>query len=104
LRRSRARGTAPAAWVFPKQVVAATPWLRELSVGIDLLADKPVLIVWGMKDLAFREHELVRREAAFPETRSIHVPTVGHYVQEEAPERLGEAIADLLGGADAARA
>jgi len=54
------------------------------------------LIVWGMKDIAFREKELTRWERTFPEARSIHLSSVGHYVQEEAPAELAAAVVPFL--------
>lgn len=51
--------------------------------------------VWGMKDIAFRDKELQRWERTFPEARSIRLDGVGHFVQEEAPETLAEAVESL---------
>ena len=83
-------------YVFPKQIVAATPWLDELSRRLPTLAGKPKLIVWGMKDIAFRPKELARWERTFPDARIVRLPTVGHFVQEEAPDALGEAVVPFL--------
>ncbi|MBD3237429.1 MAG: alpha/beta fold hydrolase [Candidatus Eisenbacteria bacterium] len=83
-------------YVFPKQITAATPWLREIWDGIDRITGKPTLIVWGMKDIAFREKELRRWEQAFPQARRVHLDSVGHYVQEEAPGALAEAVVPFL--------
>ncbi len=82
--------------VFPKQIVASTPWLGRLWSNISALSGKPKLFVWGMKDIAFREKELKRWERAFPEARSIRLSTVGHFVQEEAPNELAEALLSFL--------
>jgi len=88
--------------VLPKQIVAATPWLGRLWSGMPALAGKPVLIVWGMKDIAFREKELRRWEAVFPEARIVRLAGVGHFVQEEAPEELARAVGAFLEEAEAA--
>ena len=85
-----------ASMVFPKRIVAATPWLGTLWGGIGRLRDKPVQIVWGMKDIAFREQELRRWEQAFPQARTLRLAGVGHYVQEEAPTELGAAVDAFL--------
>ena len=84
--------------VFPKQIIGSTPWLGSLWDKIVVLRDKPVLIVWGMKDIAFRAKELRQWEQAFPAARVVRLPTVGHYVQEEAPEELAEAVVPFLRG------
>ncbi len=44
-------------WVLPGQIIGSTDWLRELWEKRTRLSDKPALIVWGMKDIAFREKE-----------------------------------------------
>lgn len=44
--------------VFPKQIIDSSSRLASLWEKIDVLRDKPILIVWGMKDIAFREKEL----------------------------------------------
>ncbi len=87
-------------YVFPKQIVASTPWLEQLWSKIAVLKDKPTLFVWGMKDVAFREKELQRWQSALPNSQTVRLPTVGHFVQEEAPEELGKAVTAFLAGAD----
>jgi haloalkane dehalogenase len=84
--------------VFPKQIIGSTPWLGSLWDKIAVLRDKPVLIVWGMKDIAFRAKELRQWEQAFPAACVVRLPTVGHFVQEEAPEELAEAVVPFLRG------
>ncbi|HEY5994050.1 MAG TPA: alpha/beta fold hydrolase [Gallionellaceae bacterium] len=83
-------------YVFPKQIVASTPWLEQLWGKVTTLRDKPALFVWGMKDVAFREKELQRWQAALPRSRTVRLPTVGHFVQEEAPQELAQAVAAFL--------
>ena len=83
-------------FVFPKQIIGSTPWLGQLWDRIPTLNGKPKLIVWGMKDIAFREKELKRWERTFPEARSIRLSSVGHYVQEEAADELAEAVVPFL--------
>ncbi|MFN8464036.1 MAG: alpha/beta fold hydrolase [Caldilineaceae bacterium] len=82
--------------VFPKQIVGASPWLHAIWSNIGRLRDKPVQIVWGRQDIAFRAQELRRWEATFPGARALHLDGVGHYVQEEAPAELGVAVAAFL--------
>lgn len=83
-------------FVFPKRIIASTPWLDQIWRRISLLKDKPALIVWGMKDIAFREKELRCWEGAFPGARTVCLPSAGHFVMEEAPEKVAEAVASFL--------
>jgi haloalkane dehalogenase len=84
--------------VFPKQIIDASPWLAMLWEKSSVLRDKPVLIVWGMKDIAFRQQELRQWQQAFPAARTMELATVGHFVQEEAPEELAAAVVPFLHG------
>lgn len=92
--RSR-RGIA----VFPIQILAAKPWLAELEQRVtSTLSDKPIVLAWGMKDPAFgRGGFLERWEATFPEATVIRLETAGHYIQEDAPEQIVDAIASAYG-------
>jgi haloalkane dehalogenase len=95
----RALPTAEArkgSYVFPRQIVKATPWLDQIWSNIPVLKEKPTLIVWGMKDIAFREKELKRWESAFPAARTMRLTSVGHFVQEEAPDELAAAVVPFL--------
>ncbi len=82
--------------VFPGQIVKATPWLSQVWSNISVLRGKPTLIVWGMKDIAFREKELKRWVATFPQARTVRLSSVGHFVQEEAPDALAAAVVPFL--------
>lgn len=84
-------------WVFPGQIIGSTPWLRELWDRRAALAGTPTLIVWGMKDIAFREKELDRWIESLPQAKVVRLEGVGHYVQDEAPDRLGRAVREFLG-------
>lgn len=83
-------------WVLPAEIVGSTPWLDELWSQRGRLADKPKLIVWGMKDIAFREKELNTWVEAFPDAEVVRLENVGHYIQDEGSEALGQAVARFL--------
>lgn len=82
--------------VFPKQIVASTPWLEKVWRKMGLLKDKPALLVWGMKDVAFREKELKRWQTTLPNSITLRLNMVGHFIPEEAPDELGEAVENFL--------
>lgn len=81
---------------LPGRILGSTPWLEELWAGRRALAARQALIVWGMKDIAFREKELNRWVEALPQAEVIRLPGVGHFVQDEAPEELGRAVERFL--------
>lgn len=83
-------------WVLPGEILRATPWLDELWSQRAALTGKPTLIVWGMKDIAFREKELNVWIEAFPDAKVVKLNDVGHFVQEEGVQALERAAKQLL--------
>jgi len=88
--RNPARRTA--AVIAPRQLVAASPYLREVAGNLPKLADRPVLIVWGMKDFAFREAERQRFERIFSKHKTVLFDNASHFLQEDAGDRISESI------------
>lgn len=82
--------------VFPGQIIGSTHWLGQIRDKLSVLKETPALIVWGMKDIGFRKKELQRWEGIFPHARSVRLPGAGHFVQEEAPDALADAVTRFL--------
>jgi haloalkane dehalogenase len=80
--------------VFPREILASRPFLAEIARGLSALRDRPALIVWPTKDIAFRERERRRWEALFPNHRTVVLEGAGHYIQEDASEEIITAIRD----------
>jgi haloalkane dehalogenase len=80
--------------VMPKQIIAATPWLREVESRLATLSDRPALIVWPTKDVAFREPERQRWESLFPDHRTVLLEGARHYIGEDAPDEIVQAVLD----------
>jgi haloalkane dehalogenase len=71
-----------------KGLIGSSAWYDALWQQREPIQDKPALIVWGGADIAFREKELNRWRETFPQA-DVHVlQDVGHWPQEEAPERV----------------
>ena len=83
-------------WVFPKEIIGSSKWLSSLWMQKDKIKDKPTLLIWGMKDIAFREKELKIWESLFSNSKTVRLDFVGHYVQEEEREKLCPVILDFL--------
>jgi haloalkane dehalogenase len=79
-------------WVFPREIIASTDWLAQLWQKRANLTDKPTMLAWGMKDIAFREKELNRWAAVFPQAKVIRYADAGHYVQDEKGSELASQI------------
>jgi haloalkane dehalogenase len=84
---------------MPKQLVAARPLLERLERDVPAkLGAKPALLVWGMKDIAFRPRVLLpRMRAAFSDHTLVELPNAKHYIQEDAPAEIADAIAERFG-------
>jgi haloalkane dehalogenase len=80
--------------VFPRQILAGRPFLAEVERGLRALRDRPALIVWPTRDVAFRERERRRWEATFPDHRTVLLEGAGHYIQEDAADEIVTAIRD----------
>lgn len=83
-------------WVFPQEIVGSTPWLKTLWSKREVLKNKRVLIVWGMKDIAFREKELTKWMQVFPNANTIRFPDAGHFVAEEKGDEFAVTIENFL--------
>ena len=71
----------------------------ELEDGLERqFRDKPVGIAWGMRDAAFTPAVLDELWlGTFPHAVVTRLPDAGHFVQEDAYERVVPALLDLLG-------
>jgi haloalkane dehalogenase len=84
---------------MPREILAARPLLERLSREVPVaLGAKPALLVWGMKDPAFRPGPMIpRMRAAFPDHVVAELANAKHFIQEDAPEAIAAAIAERFG-------
>jgi haloalkane dehalogenase len=85
-------------WTMPKEIIASTDWLRGLWERRANIANKPTLILWGMKDIAFRKKELETWQELFTDCEVHRLPGVGHFVQEEYGPEVAPIVAEFLRG------
>jgi len=81
--------------VFPREIIAATEWLSALWNQREVFRDKVRVILWGQKDIAFRNKELRRWTALCAEAKVVELAGCGHFVAEEAPDELVQEIRAL---------
>lgn len=70
--------------------------LADIEAGLPALADRPILLVWGMKDWCFRPECLQRLTAAWPRAEVHTLSDCGHYVMEEAPQQVVSRVRAFL--------
>ena len=72
----------------------------DLLVGIEnslvKLADRPTLLLWGLKDFVFDEHFLKEWQRHFPKAESHTWPDCGHYLLEDARDEAIGRIREFL--------
>jgi haloalkane dehalogenase len=78
--------------IFPRELIAATPFLAQVEKGMDRLADHRALFVWGVQDFAFKEAERLRLEAYFPHRQTQLLAGASHFIQDDAPAEIVAAI------------
>ncbi|WP_454196312.1 alpha/beta fold hydrolase [Nocardia sp. Marseille-Q1738] len=78
--------------VFPREILASRDLLADIERELPTVTDRPALIVWGTKDVAFRAAELRRWEQLFPQHRTVPLVGAGHYIQEDASDEIVAAI------------
>jgi haloalkane dehalogenase len=82
-------------WPFARAILGSSAFYDGLWRQLAVLRQKPVLIVWGMKDDAFRPYMLERWCTALPEARVLELP-VGHWPHEEAPQPIVSALREFM--------
>jgi pimeloyl-ACP methyl ester carboxylesterase len=80
--------------VFPREIPAGpdgptSDLLAEIEASLAALANRPVAIAWAMRDIAFTPDLLERLwMRTFPEAQVMRLEDAGHYLQEDAHERI----------------
>lgn len=71
--------------------------LVRIEERLSTLADKPISLIWGLRDWCFTPEMLERFLAFFPRAEQHRLEDAGHYVIEDAHERIVPMVADFLG-------
>ena len=72
--------------------------LTRIEERLPLLKDKPMLLLWGDADFCFTPRFRARWQQIFPDAEVHAWPDVGHYVMEDAHERVLPLVQGFLGG------
>jgi haloalkane dehalogenase len=73
------------------------PLLVEIEASLAQFRHHPMLIIWGAKDFCFTERDfLAEWRKRFPEARVHVLPDAGHYVVEDAYERIAPWLVGFL--------
>ncbi len=69
--------------------------LVRIEERLQSLADKPISLIWGMRDWCFTPAMLDRFRAIFPLAETHRLEDAGHYVIEDAHERIVPIFVDF---------
>ena len=87
-RNAQPEGSRDACAAFPGHIIGATGWIRSIREEREAFTGKPSLILWGLRDIAFRRKELERWKAELADFTVHEFEDCGHFLAEEAPERI----------------
>jgi haloalkane dehalogenase len=82
-------------WPLARAILGSARYYDSLWLMRDRLKGVPALVVWGMKDAAFQPALLDRWRHVLPRATIVELP-VGHWPQEEAPDRVTGAMQNFL--------
>ena len=75
---------------LPGYIIGASGWLGELWAEKHQFIDKPALLLWDFKDIAFRRREYDTWREHLTHAESHEFPRCGHLITEAAPEETIE--------------
>jgi haloalkane dehalogenase len=86
---------------FPRQIPTGPEDLAarlggEAEQGLAAFRDRPVKMVWAMKDVSFSEDVLRQWTGLFPDADVMRIDDAGHCLQEDAHERIVPALLEFV--------
>lgn len=66
--------------------------MRQIEVGLSQFKTIPVLLVWGMQDPVLSPAVLHMWQTIYPHAVTCEIEEASHFLQEDAPERVLEAV------------
>jgi len=65
--------------------------------SLEKFRNHPIQLIWGMKDWCFTPKDfLTEFRRIFPKANSLEIADAGHYVFEDAPERILKRVREFL--------
>jgi len=80
-------------YVFPRAIRKSEAMLATLERDLSALRETPAELVWGMKDQAFGSEAVISQwRTHLPDARVTRLEKASHYLQEDQPEAIADAI------------
>jgi pimeloyl-ACP methyl ester carboxylesterase len=93
-----ADGRGRVLWTLAHALLGSSDFYDSLWQRRDRLAGLPALILWGMRDSAFRPYLLERWRSALPRAQVAELAEAGHWPHEESPEEVLRRMEAFLAG------
>jgi len=81
---------------FARSLLNDQAWFGELWAKKEVLQQKKMLFIWGMKDPFILAEYLDQFMTAYPKAKAVRLADCGHFPQEEEKEQVLEAMARFL--------
>jgi haloalkane dehalogenase len=88
-------------WPLAHSLLGSSSFFDSLWFERARLSGTPSLIIWGMRDSAFKENQLAKWREALPQARVVELPGAGHWPHEEEPAEFEAALRSFLTADDA---
>lgn len=83
-------------WRFAQAITGESEWLAGLWSRRQVIASKPLQILWGLEDPVGTLDKLRRWEATFPNHRTALLEGIGHFVPEQLGADMAGIVADFI--------
>jgi haloalkane dehalogenase len=84
-------------WALARALLGSRAYYADLWRRRERLRGRPALVLWGLRDPAFRPRHLARWTALFGhEARVVRLPGAGHWPHEEEPEAVRQELLAFL--------
>ena len=70
--------------------------LAAIQQGLPTFSDRPIALIWGMRDWCFHSWYLERFLDFIPQAEVVRLPDAGHWVVEDAPHEVIGAIDEFM--------
>lgn len=92
----QSRSQRQGALAFARSLLHDQSWFESLWEQRQILATKPLLLIWGMKDPVIKPKYLDKFVAGFANAQIHKIVTSGHFPQEKDPVHVAEGIRQLM--------